>query len=433
MLLGKVAEGGMGMIYRAIAIENNELCAVKISRWIKALKELRQLKEEDARREEVARVEREFTLLEKASSLSQHIVQVHGEYGMDPRVGLYYPMEFLQGVLLSGHPLFGTPFPPEQVLELMLQLCDALGVAHGLGVVHRDLNPDNIFIVRYEQREFIKLIDFGIARNLYHRRKLFDTGESLGFGHLHYLSPEQVGYSAREQRYDSEVTRHLDHRADIFSLGGIMFHMLTGYPPYETETFEDLAMREWETPHNLERSLAEGLLPHNLKDLIQSCLEADPDRRPPDLYVLTDMLRRALRKLRGTPSNEGIAFLLEPGPSDDGAEFDDAFGSLHEEVGDLLEGFSQDALSATPAPSPVPPPPPPAAKARKAPPPPPPPAATQNKGPTQQGGQNTKQPQTHQPSAAAQETEGSSKKLIFILLGIALLFVALGIGVLFSK
>ena len=400
-LLGKIAEGGMGMIYRARDLENDQLCAVKISRWVDALKQLRQLDEEEAEREEEARVKREVTLLQKSASQSEHIVQVYGDYGSDFRVGLWYPMEFLEGTLLSQHPKYKEKFPPEQAVKLMLQLTEALGLAQGLGVGHRDLNPDNIFIVRRDEHdEFIKLIDFGIARNLYHRRKLFDTGENLGLGHLHYLSPEQIGYSAKDGCYKKGTSQKLDHRADLYSLGCIMFHMLCGYPPFLNETFEDLPNRDWDFPPGLEKALEDGSLPEDLRDLVMSCLDPDPDKRLPDLYVFRDNLQIAQRRLLGLPSNEAAAFSLTLT-----VDFDD-------ENGFPINPFGEEPTAPTPPPPPAaakkaPPPPPIAAKT----PPPPPQAATPQ--------------QTSIPS-----DRGSSK--IPLLIGVGVIAIALlGAGIYF--
>ena len=343
-LLGKVAEGGMGILYRAISLKDEELYAIKISRWIKPLQELRHIKEEEARQEEEARVKREFTLLKTAASQSQHIVQVYGDYHYDERIGLYYPMEFLEGVLLSAHPKYIERFSPSKVITLMLQLCEALGVAHALGVVHRDLNPDNVFIVRGANgKDFVKLIDFGIARDLYDRRKLFDTGDNLGFGHLHYLSPEQVGYSAKEKRYTKASSAQLDHRADIFSLGAIMCHMLIGKPPYRTGSFEDLAFRKWDEPENLNRAIVNEEIPQNIQEILLFCLKPDPQERLGDLYALTDMLEHAQRQLQGIPESNVSAFTLdltgELGILPEGLTFADSF---HDEFTAALNELEED-------------------------------------------------------------------------------------------
>lgn len=291
-LLGRIAKGGMGIVYRAIRLEDDTLCAIKISRWSEALQQLRQYEPQEAREEEEARLQREFKLLEKASSQTPHIVQVFDEMRDDQRTGLYYPMEFLEGQPLSAHPHWNQAMDKKDVVELILQMSEGISIAHGLGVVHRDLNPDNVFIVKQgDQEQFVKLIDFGIARDLYARREIYRTGHDMAFGHLHYMAPEQVGYSPKTGTYERETAAKLDTRADIYTIGAIMFHMLTGYPPFEDDTLEGLAVRDWEEPTNVKRAKEEGLLPSGLRDIITSCLEADPNNRPPDIFVLRDMLQ----------------------------------------------------------------------------------------------------------------------------------------------
>ena len=295
-LLGLVGQGGMGMIYRALDQANqNKLCAIKISRWSEALQQLRQLEPEAAKAEEQQRIEREFKLLQKAASQSTHIVQVFDSFHVDPRLGLFYPMEFLNGQSLAGIPEWGTPMPPKQVLELILQLCEGVGVAHGLGVAHRDLNPENVFVVSTPEHErFIKLIDFGIARDLYARKGIYNTGSDLAFGHLQYLSPEQVGYDPVTDEYQQETAARLDHRADIYSIGAIMFHMLTGHPPFADTTLEGLAVRNWRKPPNLAHAIKTRSLPIEIQELILSCLQPAPDLRLPDILALSDLLQRCL-------------------------------------------------------------------------------------------------------------------------------------------
>lgn len=308
-LLGLIGQGGMGMIYRAVDQQTQQLCAIKISRWSEALQQLRHMESAEAKAEERARVEREFKLLEKAASRSSHVVQVFDSFREDPRLGCYYPMEFLEGQPLSKIPEWGSPMPPQQVVPLILQLCAGVGVAHGLGVVHRDLNPDNIFIVRTPEHErFVKLIDFGIARDLYARKGIYNTGSDLAFGHLHYLAPEQVGYDPVADTYQKETAARLDHRADIYSLGAIMFHMLTGVPPFDDGTLEGLALRNWRKPPHVAQAIKESFLPDELQGLILACLQPMPNLRVPDILALSDMLQSYLY---GQRSEEAFDALLE--------------------------------------------------------------------------------------------------------------------------
>ena len=295
-LLGLTARGGMAVICRGLDLEDDSLRAIKISRWGETLREIRQLEPTEARKEERARVDREFTLLQKASTLSSNVVAVYEEVMEDEELGLYYPMEFLAGLPLDLVPEWWRPFPPHRALAIALQVCEAVSIAHGLGVVHRDLNPGNIFLVKDEDGlDRVKIIDFGIARSLYERRKLFQTGDDIAFGSLHFLSPEQAGYSASTDAYSQETAAALDHRADIYAVGVILFCMLTGSTPFpETdESVEELAARDWCNPRPFGSLVDLEGVPTGLEALVMSCIHADPDCRPPDALVLADLLREA--------------------------------------------------------------------------------------------------------------------------------------------
>ncbi len=297
-LLGQIAKGGMGLIYRGIRIQDGALCAIKFSRWDRALQQMRNLEPREAKEEEKKRIHREVELLKKASQQSEHIVKILDTYREDPELGLFYPMEFLNGTPISKHPNWGKPWPPSRALELILQLTQGLGVVHGLGIVHRDINPDNIFIVQTEKNpEFIKIIDFGIARDLYQRKNLYQTDSQLAFGQLQYLAPEQIGYSAKDDKFDSSVTKRLDHRVDIYAVGVLLFQLLTGAPPFTDRTMAELVSRDWYYPPNLELAREKNLIPIALYEIIKSCLNPDPDDRPPDIFFLTEQLQSAARIL----------------------------------------------------------------------------------------------------------------------------------------
>lgn len=340
-LVSLLAQGGMGTLYRAQTIDDEKRpVVIKFSRWGAALQTLRQHDPERAQLEEKGRVEREFLLLQKASSLSEHVVKVFEPLGEDRQLGLYYPMEFLDGTPLSELPEWGQPFDFEQALELVIQVGNALAVAHGIGVVHRDLNPENIFIVRQgEQERFVKLIDFGIARDLYQRRETFQTGDDLAFGHFNYMAPEQVGYNPVEQTYDTTTAALLDHRADIYSLGAILLHLFVGKPPFEDSTIEQLATRNWANPPTLRWALEEGLLPVGVSDLVLSCLHPLPDGRPPDIYVLNAMLDNLLTDYReGRLSGEeedddesdGFSAFFDWAMEEEESEDEEGSGSLND-------------------------------------------------------------------------------------------------------
>ncbi|MBV1856768.1 MAG: serine/threonine protein kinase, partial [Nannocystaceae bacterium] len=129
-------------------------------------------------------------------------------------------MPLLEGVELGS--VLGKPFPPPQAVWLGIQLLRGLEHAHGHGVVHRDLKPDNIFVtLDHERRELLKIVDFGIAKLL---KKQVSDGLQTKVGAIvgtpAYMSPEQA------------MGTGIDDRADLYSLGVILYHMLAGKPPF---------------------------------------------------------------------------------------------------------------------------------------------------------------------------------------------------------
>ena len=188
-----LGRGGMGVVYKARQKSLNRLVAIKI---------LAPEREHDARFAE--RFAREAEMLAKLSH--PHIVTIHdfGETG-----GLYYlVMEFINGVNLRDL-LRDGKMAPEQALAIVPPICDALQFAHGHGIVHRDIKPENILLDRDGR---VKIADFGIATIA------GDAAERAGTPH--YMAPEQ-----------SSGEKTIDHRADIYALGVVLYEMLTGERP----------------------------------------------------------------------------------------------------------------------------------------------------------------------------------------------------------
>ncbi len=164
-----------------------------------------------------------------------------------------------------------TLFSPIEALNVVQQLCQALHYIHDQGIIHRDVHPDNIMITE-ENRIF--LIDFGCARKVFAPGVTQDTllkGERYFQGTFYYMSPEQfIGES------------ELDFRTDVFSMGVILFQLLTGHLPFEgaalTETMENLVTRST-APHSLVEQ--NPYVPQALEDMVFQTLKKDPDYRTP--------------------------------------------------------------------------------------------------------------------------------------------------------
>jgi serine/threonine-protein kinase len=208
-LTEKLGVGANGTIWEAERLSDGSLVAVKLLRAAVA-------------HDTVAadRLRREAAAL----GLAWHpnVVEVF-EDGYLPDGTCFLVMERLHGESLATRLHRVGPLPPNVLLPLALQICDALGAVHAAGIVHRDLKPSNIFLEQAEQGErarpadHVKLLDFGVARVEWAETRLTNANAPLGT--QGYMSPEQ------------EQGLEIDHRSDIFALGAVLYECLTGEPP----------------------------------------------------------------------------------------------------------------------------------------------------------------------------------------------------------
>jgi len=249
---GPLGAGGMGEVYEAEDTRLHRRVALKVIR--------REVASDPVRR---ARLEREASAVARLNH--PNIVTVHS---LDEHGGiLFITMELIEGATLSAAlPAHG--FPLERLLQLTVQLVDALSAAHGLGIVHRDLKPANIMITRDDA---VKVLDFGLSRLAVDESGGKDTTDSLTIdGHLvgtaPYMSPEQI------------EGRPADVRSDLFSLGIVMFEMATGQRPFSGRTpLATLTSILKDTPP-LACDVNPGV-PEELGRIIDRCLVKDPARR----------------------------------------------------------------------------------------------------------------------------------------------------------
>ena len=209
-IVSRIGVGGMGAVYRAEHTMMRRDLAIKVL-----------LSELGGREEFARRFEREA---ESASRLAHPNIITVTDFGRTPDGSLFLAMEFLAGDSLTTA-INGGPLPRERALGIIRQILRGLDHAHGAGVVHRDLKPDNIMLVERDgQRDVVKILDFGIAKvtePASGQEVLTQAG--VIFGTPEYLSPEQA------------VGESVDARADLYAAGVILYEMLAGRRPFESE------------------------------------------------------------------------------------------------------------------------------------------------------------------------------------------------------
>ncbi len=148
--------------------------------------------------------------------------------GQEPDGALYLALELLEGRTLEAA-IDSHDLRQEEIVRVGIQLLEGLAAAHDRGIVHRDIKPDNVFLTWDEEGELhVKLLDFGVAKNTKGGPDVFRTQQGAVLGTPYYMSPEQAAGDP------------VDVRADIWSTGAVLFHTLTGRPPFEEETYNRL-------------------------------------------------------------------------------------------------------------------------------------------------------------------------------------------------
>ena len=253
-LLRLIGAGGMGEVYLAEHQMMKRPCAIKL---------IRPNKSTDPKA--LARFEREVKATAKLSHWNT--VEVF-DYGRTEDGTFYYVMEYLPGLNLSELVERHGPLPASRVVHLMQQACDALEEAHAKGLVHRDIKPGNIFAAqRGGVFDVTKLLDFGLAKTSREPAQVDLTQEGSITGSPLYMSPEQA-------MGDNEP----DARGDLYSLGAVMYYLLTGQPPFPGDKAMKVIVahvhQEVEPPSQLRSEI-----PSDLEHVVLRCLAKDPFER----------------------------------------------------------------------------------------------------------------------------------------------------------
>ena len=204
-----------------------------------------------------------------------------------------YVMELLEGKSLTADLELEQPLALERTYRIARQVADALAAVHDHGIVHRDLKPDNIFLMnRRRQPDFVKVLDFGVAKLLETTELDMRTQAGTLLGTPAYISPEQ-------SRGDD-----VDARADIYSFGVILYQMVTGVRPFKAKSLPELLLKHASETPRAPSTIAP--VPAGLEELILRCMAKSRDDRPRDMHIV----ERALAALeRGLQPELGAPFV----------------------------------------------------------------------------------------------------------------------------
>ena len=258
---GEIGRGGMGVVYRARDERLHRRVAIKV------------LPPEFAFQEEIrARFTREA---QTAARLSHpHVVPIYDVGNADDLV--YFVMGYVDGESLGGRIKRRGQLPAEEVRRIMKETADALGAAHALSIIHRDIKPDNILLDGTRGR--VMVTDFGIAKALQSGSGATLTSAGVAIGTPSFMSPEQAAGE-----------KEIDGRSDLYSLGIVAYQMCTGQPPFSAPTVAGILMKQITEPAPMV-SDSRSDIPEDLTLAIARCLEKDPENRWPT----ADALRRSL-------------------------------------------------------------------------------------------------------------------------------------------
>jgi serine/threonine protein kinase len=254
-VLKLIGSGGMGYVVSAMHVELGEVVALKFLRP-EAL-QIPELVERFAREARAA-----------AKIRSEHVARVF-DVGTLPDGVPFIVMEHLAGQDLADVLAKGGPLPVKVAVEYVMQACEALAAAHAAGVVHRDIKPENLFLTQHAQGlDFIKILDFGISKvALTPGGKRAFARTTMPIGSPVYMSPEQIRSS-----------ESVDARTDIWSLGCVLFELLTGVVAFDEPTLMQLSAAILEQDPIPLRTLVPDA-PEELEAVILRCLEKDVDKR----------------------------------------------------------------------------------------------------------------------------------------------------------
>lgn len=268
-----LGSGGMGAVYLAEHVGIGKQVAIKVLRA--DLRDNRDL---------LRRFRREAMAVSKLTDT--HTITVF-DYGVWKGL-VYLVMEYLVGTDLADVLESEQRLPLDRCLRIARQICSSLSEAHQLGIIHRDLKPENIFITRTTTgEEFIKVLDFGLAKILRSegRSETFETQKGALLGTPYYMAPEQI---------DTDIGA-VSGRTDLYSLGALLFRMLTGHYAYDGNTPVQVLEKHLTADLPAFAAVAPELpLPMGVETLVRSMMARKAADRPKDAQAVADWIQSLL-------------------------------------------------------------------------------------------------------------------------------------------
>ena len=287
-MLDLLGQGGMGRVYLGEHVKIGRKAAIKV------------LRKKYSSRPDI--VNRFFTEARTVNQIQHENIIDIIDFVEDDEGRAYLVMELLSGFDLRDLVREHWPLPIRRVVDIFVQIADGLAAAHAAGVIHRDLKPDNVFLVKKPGRDdFVKLVDFGVAKLL---------GTTMGsdykagtvIGTPAYMSPEQAAGLSK-----------IDHRADIYSFGAMLYRVIAGHTPFQGRTVADYIRAHIKTAP-VPPSHVDGLpevMPDSLERVVLRCMEKSPSARFQSMGDVAVALRKVQREL--DPSAEPQ--VIRRGPS----------------------------------------------------------------------------------------------------------------------
>jgi serine/threonine protein kinase len=282
-IVQRLGSGGMGEVHLVRHVHLQELRVVKI---------LRQDLAADLSAQK--RFMREARL---ATQVKHPNVAILYDFATLPDGSFYMVWEHIQGQDVGDRLRRQGPFPVQVAVQLGIQALQGLEAVHATGVIHRDLSPDNLMITEDKAGNLrLKIIDLGLARTLEADANFEITQVGMFMGKLQYCSPEQAGVP-------SGVS--LDHRSDLYSFGLVLYEMIAGMPPFESENQHGFIFKRLsEDPLPLRGRNPRLDVPMELDRVVRKALERDREQRYPHSRAFIEALERVAKSLQGAETRE---------------------------------------------------------------------------------------------------------------------------------